>query len=225
MSDEVQRLDIGGIFSTAMADIGRDGMRYGACVVVVGLVAGGIDTYEPVVAGNIAGNIALFFVSVLAVYFTLQKRLSGDEIAPRFVAAFGLSLLTGIGILVGLVFLVVPGLMLLTRWAVSLPAMLRENLSVLEAMARSTALTEGNRWRILGLGLLIWVPFLIIMAAIGGLLAAFAGEESMDTLVFNIFVNMAAGGATILSSVCWSEAYLALAREDESGRSLAQIFA
>lgn len=224
MSDQVQQLDIGGVLSAAMTDIGRDVMRYGACAVAVGVIGGVIDTYAPG-AGNIAGNIALFFVSVLAAYYTLQARLSDDEIAPRFGAAFGFNFLTGIGILVGLVLLIVPGIMLFTRWAVGLPALLRENLTAWQAMERSSALTEGNRWRILGLGLLIWVPFLIAMAAIGGLSAAFAGEESMDTLVFNIFVNMAAGGATILSSVCWSEAYLTLAREEESGQSLAQIFA
>lgn len=223
MSDEVQRLDIGGVFSAAMTDIGRDVMRYGACALAVGTIGGLIDTYAPG-AGNIASNIALFFVSVLAAYYTLRARLSDDEIAPRFGAAFGFNFLTGIGIVVGLL-LIVPGLMLLTRWAVGLPALLREDLTAWQAMERSSTLTEGNRWRILGLGLLIWVPFLIVMAAIGGLSAAFAGEESLDTLIFNIFVNMAAGGATILSSVCWSEAYLTLSREEESGQSLAQIFA
>lgn len=224
MSEMAQRIEIGRIFADAMTDIGRDVVRYGGLAVVIGVIGGLIDTYAAG-AGNIASNIALFFVSVLAVYYTLRARLSDDEIAPRFGAAFGFNFLTGLGIVVGLVFLIVPGLMLFTRWAVGLPALLRENLGVSEAMARSSALTEGNRWRILGLGLLIWVPFLVVMIVVGGLSAVFAGEGSLDSLMFNIIVNVAAGGATILSSVCWTQAYLTLSREDESGRSLAQIFA
>jgi hypothetical protein len=147
------------------------------------------------------------------------------EIKPRFGAAFGFSLLTGLGIIVGLVFLIVPGVMLFTRWAVGLPALLREDLTAWQAMERSGVLTAGNRWRILGLGLLIWAPFLIVMVAVGGLSAAFGGEESLDSLIFNFVINLAGGGATILSSICWTHAYLTLSREDESGQSLAQIFA
>ncbi|WP_420143255.1 glycerophosphoryl diester phosphodiesterase membrane domain-containing protein [Sphingobium sp.] len=207
-----------------MTDIGQGAVRYGGFAVGVGLLGGLFDTYAPR-AGNMASNIALFFVSVLTVYYSLQAHLSDAEIKPRFGAAFGFNLLTGLGVVVGLLFLIVPGVMLFTRWAVGLPALLRENLGVSEAMERSGTLTAGNRWRILGLGLLIWGPFLIVMVAVGGLSAAFAGEDSLDGLIFNIVVNLAAGGATILSSICWTQAYLTLSQADESGRSLEQIFA
>ena len=224
MSEVVQRIEIGRIFSAATTDIGRDMMRFGSLAASIGLFGGVIDTYAPR-AGNIAGNIALFVASLLAVYYTLLAHMPDAGIKPRFGAAFGFNLLTGLGIIVGLVFLIVPGVMLFTRWAVGLPALLREDLTAWQAMDRSAVLTMGNRWRILGLGLLIWMPFLIVMVAVGGLSAAFAGEESLDSLIFNIIVNLAAGSATILSSVCWSHAYLTLSHEDESGQSLAQIFA
>ncbi|MEC3911222.1 glycerophosphoryl diester phosphodiesterase membrane domain-containing protein [Sphingobium sp. CR2-8] len=224
MNETARRIEIGGIFSAALGDIGRDIARYGGFAVVIGVLGGLTDTYLPQ-AGNMASNIALFFLSVLAVYHTLRTRLGAVEISPRFGAAFGFSLVSGLAMALGFVLLIVPGVLLFVRWAVGLPALLRENLGITEAMRRSSVLTQGNRWRILGLGLLIWVPFLIVMVAIGGLSAAFAGEASLDSLLFNILVNLAAGGASILSSVCWTEAYLTLSREDESGRSLAEIFA
>lgn len=223
MNDQVQRLDISGTLSTAMGDIGGNIARYGAMALVVALLAGAADTYAPR-AGNMIGNIAIFFLSVLAVFYTLQTRLRSVDIRPRFGAAFGFSLLTNLAIILGLVLLIVPGLMLLARWAVGLPALLREDLSVSEAMGRSSRLTEGNRWRILALGLLIWVPFLIVMMAAGGLTAAIAGEASLDMLPFNIFVNLLTGGATILSGVCWTQAYLTLSG-DESKDALVDIFA
>jgi hypothetical protein len=223
MNDQVQRLDIGKTVSAAMTEIGRNIGRYGGLVAVLAVACGLADTYAER-AGNVIGNIALFLLSVLAVFYMLQSRLGDQNIKPRFGAAFGFSLLSNLAIILGLVLLIVPGLMLLTRWALGLPALLREDLSVSEAMGRSSRLTEGNRWRILGLGLLIWVPFLIAMMAVGALTAVMAGEESLDTLPFNILINLAAGGATILSSLCWTEAYLTLSG-DENKDALADIFA
>jgi hypothetical protein len=224
MSEMTQRMEIGRIFAKALSDISGDMVRYGGFALAIGVIGGLADTYAPSM-GNMMGNIALFFISVLAVYATLQARLKNVEISPRFGAAFGFNLLSGLAIALGLILFIVPGLILFARWAVGLPALLRENLSVTEAMRRSTMLTRGNGWRLLGLGLMIWVPFLVIMVAIGGLTAAFAGEGSLDSLIFNILVNLAAGGISILSAVCWTEAYLTLSREDESGQALADIFA
>ncbi|WP_311269815.1 glycerophosphoryl diester phosphodiesterase membrane domain-containing protein [Sphingobium sp. WCS2017Hpa-17] len=223
MSEFARPIDIGRILSAASHDIGHDIKRYGGFIVGLGLLCGLADTYAPR-AGNFAGNIALFFISVLAVYHTLQARLTDVEISPRFGAAFGFSLLSGLAMVLGFLCLIVPGVMLFTRWALGLPALLRENLSVSEAMGRSSALTDGNRWRILGMALLIWIPFFLIMALIGGLMAAFAGEESLDTLPFNIFVNLVACGASIFSSVCWTETYLSLSGEQENS-NLTEIFA
>lgn len=223
MSDAVQRLDIGRTLSAAMVAITDNIGRYGAMALVMAALGGAVDTYAPR-AGNMIGNVALFFLSVLAVFHTLQARLPGVAIRPRFGAAFGFSLLTNLAVIFGLLLLIVPGLMMLARWAVGLPALLREDLSVSEAMGRSSQLTQGNRWRILGLGLLIWTPFLIVMILVGGLISVMIGDQSLDSLPFNMLVNLMAAGATILSGICWTLAYLTLSGDaDES--ALADIFA
>jgi uncharacterized membrane protein len=224
MNDVGRKIDIGGIFTAALNDIGGNIGRYGGLAIALSIVGGLADTYDPRL-GNFVANLMAFFMSVLAVYYTLQNKLGDDAIRPRFGAAFGYNLLSNLAIGFGLLLLIVPGLILYTRWAVGLPALLREDLSVSEAMGRSSSLTEGNRWRILGLGLLIWVPFLLVMMMAGGLSAAFAGEQILDTLPFNMLTNLAAGCATLFASVCWTEAYLSLSGEEESSNNLAEIFA
>ena len=224
MDDVGVRIDIGGVVTRAGSAMMADIARYGGLGLACAIVGGLSDTYVPE-AGNFVGNIALFFVSVLAVYFGLQARLADDEIRPRFGAAFGYNLLTSIGIGLGLIFFVIPGLMLLARWAVGLPALLRENLGVSEAMGRSRDLTDGNRWRILGLALLIWVPFILLMLLFGGLASAFGGETVSASLAFNIIINLGASAMSVFGALCWTEAYILLSGADQADSALAEIFA
>lgn len=221
--DGVQ-VDIGRVLTRASGVIVADLPRYGGLALASAIVGGLSDTYLPD-AGNFLGNIALFFISVLAVYFALQARLADDDIRPRFGAAFGYNLLTSIGIGLGLVFFIIPGLLLFVRWSVGLPALLRENLGVSEAMGRSRDLTEGNRWRILGLALLIWVPFLLVMLLFGSLAGAFGGEAMLGSLAFNMAINFAAGAISVFSALCWTEAYILLSGADRADSALAEIFA
>ncbi|HEY7213311.1 MAG TPA: hypothetical protein VIC28_01715 [Thermoanaerobaculia bacterium] len=56
----------------------------------------------------------------------------------------------GLGILLGFVACIVPGILLALRWAVSVPVAVEERPGLFEAMSRSTFLTEGNRGAIFG---------------------------------------------------------------------------
>ncbi len=60
-------------------------------------------------------------------------------------------------VLGGMVLLIIPGIILMLRYYVAYPALLVENLSVREALSRSSALTSGNKWRIFGLYLCMLV--------------------------------------------------------------------
>ncbi len=54
------------------------------------------------------------------------------------------SVITGFGVGVGTLLLIVPGLVLLTRWAVAVPVVMLEGLPARAALARSRALVRGN---------------------------------------------------------------------------------
>lgn len=96
------------------------------------------------------------------------RRTSGkDWLADlsMFWPCLGLSILVNLGIIIGLVLLVVPGLFLMVCLSVALPTRVAEGPTVDNAMRRSFALTKGSRWQILGiilLGMLIYfVPALV----------------------------------------------------------------
>jgi hypothetical protein len=59
-------------------------------------------------------------------------------------------LLAGIGIGVGLFLLIVPGLILLTIWAVIAPAIVIERAGIIESFGRSRQLVRGNGWPVFG---------------------------------------------------------------------------
>jgi len=58
----------------------------------------------------------------------------------------------------GFVLLIVPGLLLSTIWFVALPACIVERLGPTASLRRSLQLTEGHRWKVFGLMLLLLIP-------------------------------------------------------------------
>ena len=68
-----------------------------------------------------------------------------------------------IGVFLGTLLLIVPGVMLFLRWFVSVPVLVHEKTGPLASMSRSGFLTYGNRWR------LFWalvILFMLFIAAI-----------------------------------------------------------
>lgn len=58
----------------------------------------------------------------------------------------------------GFVLLIVPGLLLSTIWFVALPACIVERLGPSTSLRRSLQLTNGHRWKVFGLVLLLLIP-------------------------------------------------------------------
>lgn len=74
----------------------------------------------------------------------------------------GASILAGIGIAIGLVLLIVPGLFLLTIWVVIVPAIVLENRPVMESFGRSRELVRGNGWNVFGVIVLSYLILLVV---------------------------------------------------------------
>lgn len=78
----------------------------------------------------------------------------------------------------GMVLLIVPGVMIACAWCVAVPALVADRTGVFGAFSRAADLTRGNRWRIFGLGVLIWVVLLVVSAVFAVLtgVAVFSGD-------------------------------------------------
>ncbi len=69
--------------------------------------------------------------------------------ARPFIGRLFLSgLLAGLGIILGLVFVIVPGLILMTWWSLIAPVIVVENRSTLDAFGRSRELVRGHGWTV-----------------------------------------------------------------------------
>ena len=88
-----------------------------------------------------------------------------SSIVPLLVAGF----LAGIGIAVGLVLLIVPGLFLMTIWAVIAPVIVLEKRPPFGAFGRSRELVRGHGWTVFAIvlitGLLTGIASGILQAA------------------------------------------------------------
>jgi hypothetical protein len=90
--------------------------------------------------------------------------------ADRVLKLLVTSIVAGICIGLGLLLLLVPGLVLLTRWSLLVPVVMLEDVGPLEALNRSRAIVAGHGWTVFGVvfrsGLLVGcVGFLFGLAA------------------------------------------------------------
>ena len=88
-----------------------------------------------------------------------------EHLAAVVVAA----ILAGLAIAIGLILLIVPGLVLLTWWAVIIPAIVLENKSAGESFTRSRELVRGFGWNVFGvivLVVLLLIGFNIVLSIV-----------------------------------------------------------
>lgn len=93
----------------------------------------------------------------------------------RMLPLVALGLLSTLGIGLGFLLLIVPGVILAIRWAVAAPALVAERVSIMDALGRSAELGRDNRWRIFWL-FVVWVILNgMIEAAFTGLIGLTGG--------------------------------------------------
>src|SRR3954447_1158890 len=114
------------------------------------------------------------------------------SVSPVVFPLLVVSLLAGLGIGVGLVLLIVPGLFLLTIWAVVAPVCVLERPGVLHAFGRSRELVRGHGWTVFAALVMV---FLIVLArvllagAVGVALGGGDGPQSIVGWLLNAMVQ------------------------------------
>ena len=108
-------------------------------------------------------------------------------------------ILAGIAIFIGFVLIIIPGLILLTIWAVIAPSIVIEDKGVFEAFGRSRELVRGHGWQVFGA---IVIAFLIVFAV--GIVAGAIGSSISDAgrIVLGTIANvLTAPVAALVSSI------------------------
>jgi hypothetical protein len=171
-----RKLDVGGTLSQVFS-------TYGQQAGVLLPLAFGLFLVVAIITGLFAGNVILSLiaigVSVIAatLYQGMVVSLVRDvqdgsrdssvgqlieETWPVVLPLIGAGILAGIGIAIGLIIFIVPGLILLTIWSVIAPVIVVERSGAIDAFGRSRALVKGNGWQVFGV---IIVVFLIATIA------------------------------------------------------------
>lgn len=164
-------------------------LAYIAPLTVIGAL---LDTMSS--GGTAIANIATF----IAGYFLYEHLLRKEGlVAPgrtgRDIGAYlGVTILTGIAIVLGLIQLIVPGLILMARWSIATGIVIAEGQSVTAAMRSSWDATRASRWTIVLLyvifGLVAFVPAIVLGAALG----FFAPTETDTSFGGGVLLNLLA---------------------------------
>jgi hypothetical protein len=204
-------LDVGGV-------LGRTFGVWGANLVPFCLV--GLVVHSPVLLAlvliGLSGTsqpllvilldfLSSFLTLVLtgAVTYGVFQELRGADSSAGEILRLGLSrlgtvfltgLLSGLATFLGFCALIVPGFVLLSMWWVAVPVAVIESPGASASLSRSNALTEGNRWRVLAVALVIGTGVLVVTILLTAALTALAGVRT----------------ATGSELSAWSQAFLKL---------------
>jgi hypothetical protein len=189
---------------------------------------------SPTAAGVVSNIASSLFGAMVAggVLFGVVESLRGGKAdvgkciqvaLSRFVPIFLVSLLYGIGVGIGLVLLIVPGVILLCVWYVAIPVTVVEQPGVIKAFGRSAELTKGHRVTLF-ITLLVFIGISIAVSYL--LLAPMLAKGGNEMVVLLISLGMALT-LGLWSQVAMGVAYhdLRVKKEGITTEQIAEIFA
>lgn len=190
-----------------------------------------------VVNGLTEGHFSLFWISIVVslaigtLYQGMVVELVKDiqdgrrdssvgdlmrSVMPVLGPLIGAGILAGLGIGAGFILLIVPGLILLTMWAVIAPAIVVERRGVFDAFGRSRQLVKGQGWPVFGTVVVAYViAFVaeIVFIAIANGIA----DGPLLRIVFSALAStLAAPIGALVASVLYFR-LLALQQHSEGG--------
>jgi len=191
-----RRFEIGRVISGTFGVIGRNFGPFALMALLLGglpnllasfgqiwISGGGDKSFSPqMVGGSLVGLVVVIvcaFVLQAAIVHATVADLNGRRVVMgeslkaglnNWLPLLGLAILMGLGLAIGFVLLIVPGIILAVMWSVAVPAKVVEKIGVTDAFQRSRDLTRGRRWAIFGLFVIyviaLWIIEALIMAAV-----------------------------------------------------------
>jgi hypothetical protein len=186
-SETTRRLDIGATLQDVLNVLTRN---FGP-VVILALLLGGLPLLLVYLGSYFAVSNPVFAILALlgaiaslvgrpilygSLMFLTVRYLDGEPASLRECLAagkrkwgslLGLMIVTGLVTGVGLVLLIVPGIYLALRWAVAGPSKVLTGRGISDAMEHSTRLTEGRRWAMLLVYVVVYAVALVLAMGLG----------------------------------------------------------
>lgn len=176
----------------------------------IGMAA--IDSAFDMLAPEANANLITTFVSVGVVYAVFRHLLQKEgliESEGGFGAYFGASMLSGLGVILGLILFIVPGLYLMARWSLASAMVLTRRMKAIEGLRASWQATSGCVWKLVLLYVGVFLAYLLLclMAGVAAAVIAMAtlgSANAIETSPFfvvalNLLVNLGVVGTAYLS--------------------------
>ena len=194
-----KQITVGGVVDETFSIYGQNvAALLGAAIIVfviVGLASGLLQNAGGVILGLLAGIVRLIGYALFTGFVVRlvqdvrdgrRDQTVGDlfsSAAPAILSLIVFGILWGIGVGIGFILLIIPGLILITFWSVGAPAIVVEGAGPIEAFGRSWRLVRGDAWSVFAALLVV----LLIVIAIG--------------IVLGIIATPIGDGATLVASI------------------------
>jgi hypothetical protein len=151
-----------------------------------------------VILGSLVSTIGLFLVQAALVRAVQDVRDGKVDLsigqtfsaaAPYLARVSIAGILAGLGIALGLVLLIVPGLILLTWWVLVPPVIVVENSGTMDAFGRSKDLVRGYGWEVFGIIVLTYVVLIAVSILIDLILVPL--DDWLASLLSNLISGIA----------------------------------
>jgi fumarate reductase subunit D len=233
---------IGPIFTRSWSIYAANFLMFTLVAVVAGLpnqLGGDFESSAGVAQSIIAFiiSVILYFVGQAVILYAAFQAMRGRDVIigdaigrafSRFLSLLGISILVGLGVAIGFMLLIVPGIILALRWAVAVPACVVENKGPLESMRRSAELTKGHRWKVFGIWVLIAIVAIIILiivgvfAGLGAVVAQGLGRVLIAGVISLILTAIVTAYSYVLNAMIYHD--LRVAKEGVDTEQIAAVF-
>jgi hypothetical protein len=184
--------------------------RFAAHLLTIALI---IYVAAAIVAGllSLAGVVGTFLAEIVELFaaFLLQATLVkavqdirdgradlsiGETVSaatPYIWSVAAASILAGIAITIGLILIIVPGLWLITIWAVIIPVIVIERSGALNSFSRSRQLVRGHGWHVFGTLVLVFIILIVVNIILGIIFSALplVWRNGLSTVVSGTLIS------------------------------------
>lgn len=242
-----ERFDFGRVFQRTFQVVGRNLPGFLLLSCVLSGIPAALVSWAELEADNgvaaVVGSVATIvnFVTAYLLQATLVhgavaelqgRRIGVGEMVrlsvPTLLPVIAASILLSLALVVGFMLLIVPGVIMMTVWAVVIPVVVIEQTGIFDAFTRSRDLTRNHRGSVLGLLIVVAIAaFLLAMLVgfIGGAFGAILGAS--EGLIGAVAMVVAQVVAAMISSAGAGVIYAELrrAKEGVAPDALSAVFA
>jgi len=177
---------------------------YFAVLVVTNVAVAYLSLDSTNMTGQLVGALLTFVVGIVSAYFALEVMLRKTGLATRdsgdaFVPFLILSILSMLGVMLGMILFVLPGLIIMARWSIAQPLLIARGDKPKQALAESWELTKGSEFQILIAFLVLLILPLAVMIAGGalfdrtdvvGIVVSQLGKSAMSVLALAMYIAL-----------------------------------